>query len=143
MAKAIAASTSLTPPPVQRQIQAARRSAIASTILDRLSELVPELARVDRPGSSLEINGGYIFAWGKSDIDDARSRLHRRYEIGVHSHRGYHSIDTGKLTMAPLNGSGMVMREEDLGTPVRRWRCGSTGDGTDVKGEFLPGTCRG
>jgi type IV pilus assembly protein PilA len=47
------------------------------------------------------------------------------------------------ITMAPLNGSGMVMREEDLGTPVRRWRCGSTGDGTDVKGEFLPGTCRG
>jgi glycine/D-amino acid oxidase-like deaminating enzyme len=110
----IAASTSLTPPPVQRQIQAARRSAIASTILDRLSELVPELARVDRPGSSLEINGGYIFAWGKSDIDDARSRLHRRYEIGVHSHRGYHSIDTGKLTMAPLNAEVVGQRIGDF-----------------------------
>jgi type IV pilus assembly protein PilA len=47
------------------------------------------------------------------------------------------------ITMAPLNGSGMIMREEDLGTPVRRWRCGHTVDGTDVKGEFLPGTCRG
>ena len=47
------------------------------------------------------------------------------------------------ITMAPLNGSGMIMREEDLGTPVRRWRCGSTIDGTDVKGEFLPGSCRG
>ena len=47
------------------------------------------------------------------------------------------------ITMAPLNGSGMIMREEDLGTPVRRWRCGSATDGTDVKGEFLPGTCRG
>lgn len=47
------------------------------------------------------------------------------------------------ITMAPLNGSGMIMREEDLGTPVRRWRCGSTADGTDVKAEFLPGSCRG
>lgn len=47
------------------------------------------------------------------------------------------------ITMAPLNGSGMIMREEDLGTPVRRWRCGAASDGTDVKAEFLPGTCRG
>jgi type IV pilus assembly protein PilA len=47
------------------------------------------------------------------------------------------------ITSAPLNGSGAVMREEDLGTPVRRWRCGSAADGTDVKAEFLPGTCRG
>lgn len=47
------------------------------------------------------------------------------------------------ITLAPLNGSGQVMREEDLGTPVRRWRCGSAADGTDVKAEFLPATCRG
>jgi type IV pilus assembly protein PilA len=47
------------------------------------------------------------------------------------------------ITLAPLNGSGMVMREEDLGTPPRRWRCGAPGDGTDVKAEFLPGSCRG
>jgi len=47
------------------------------------------------------------------------------------------------ITMAPLNGSGTVMREDDLGTAVRRWRCGATADGTDVKVEFLPSTCRG
>jgi prepilin-type N-terminal cleavage/methylation domain-containing protein len=47
------------------------------------------------------------------------------------------------ITMAPLNGSGNVMREDDLGTPVRRWRCGASADGTDVKVEFLPSTCRG
>ena len=47
------------------------------------------------------------------------------------------------ITMAPLNGAGTVMREEDLGTPVRRWRCGASVDGTDVKAEFLPSTCRG
>ena len=47
------------------------------------------------------------------------------------------------ITLAPLNASGMVMREEDLGSPVRRWRCGSTIDGTDVKPDFLPASCRG
>jgi type IV pilus assembly protein PilA len=47
------------------------------------------------------------------------------------------------ITMSPLNGSGDVMREDDLGAPVRRWRCGSAADGTDVKVEFLPSTCRG
>ena len=29
--------------------------------------------------------GGVIFAWGSTDIDDATSELHTRYEIGVHS----------------------------------------------------------
>lgn len=48
-----------------------------------------------------------------------------------------------EITLAPLNGAGGVMREDDLGTPVRRWRCGSASDGTDVKAEFLPSTCRG
>ncbi|HEV3009132.1 MAG TPA: pilin [Burkholderiales bacterium] len=47
------------------------------------------------------------------------------------------------ITMAPLNGTGALMREDDLGTPVRRWRCGATVDGTDVKAEFLPSSCRG
>lgn len=47
------------------------------------------------------------------------------------------------ITMAPLNGAGNLMREDDLGTPVRRWRCGATADGTDVKAEFLPSSCRG
>jgi len=47
------------------------------------------------------------------------------------------------ITLAPLNGAGQLMREDDLGTPVRRWRCGASVDGTDVKAEFLPSTCRG
>jgi type IV pilus assembly protein PilA len=47
------------------------------------------------------------------------------------------------ITLAPLNGAGNLMREADLGTPVRRWRCGSPADGTDVKADFLPASCRG
>lgn len=43
-----------------------------------------------------------ITAWGETDISDPASELHRRYEIGVNSAEGHHSIDTGKYTMAPL-----------------------------------------
>lgn len=47
------------------------------------------------------------------------------------------------ITFAPLSGSGAVMAEANLGTPVRRWRCGSPSDGTDVRADWLPNTCRG
>jgi type IV pilus assembly protein PilA len=47
------------------------------------------------------------------------------------------------VTLAPLNRSGTVMNEDDLGTAVFRWRCGHRDDGTDMDQTFLPGTCRG
>lgn len=47
------------------------------------------------------------------------------------------------ITFAPLTGAGTLMQEANLGTPVRRWRCGSPADGTDVKADWLPGMCRG
>ena len=51
-------------------------------------------------GLSLVV-GGAIVAWGETDIYDPQSELHKRYEIGVHSRNRYHSVDPGKLTMAP------------------------------------------
>ena len=50
----------------------------------------------------LHIDGGIIFSWGKTDIMDMESELHERYKIGVHQEHDYFSIDTGKLTSAPL-----------------------------------------
>lgn len=49
-----------------------------------------------------DVDAGTIFAWGASDIGDPDSELHERRAIGVHAHDGYFSIDTGKLTCAPL-----------------------------------------
>ena len=49
-----------------------------------------------------------------------------------------------KISLAPLNGSGLRMSDADLGTPVRRWRCGSALDGTDTElHPYLPNTCKG
>ena len=47
------------------------------------------------------------------------------------------------ITMSPMNSSNAVMSDLDLGSPVRRWRCGSPADGTDLNPNFLPSSCRG
>ena len=47
------------------------------------------------------------------------------------------------VSMAPLNAGGTVMSDLDVGSPVRRWRCGSPADGTDLNPNFLPSSCRG
>jgi len=74
-----------------------------STIVTRsfagMGAIVPQLRSV-RP-HNIAVRAGVIVAWGSTDIDDRASELHRRYDIGVHSYGSYHSIDSGKLTMAP------------------------------------------
>lgn len=52
-------------------------------------------------------------------------------------------IANGYITMAPLNRANQPMDDNDIGTSVYRWRCGSSIDGTDVDPNFLPSTCRG
>jgi hypothetical protein len=56
-----------------------------------------------------------IVCWGATDIDDPSSELHRRRDIGVHDHDGYFSIDTGKLTCAPLFATELADRVAGIG----------------------------
>ena len=66
---------------------------------------MPNVARLSADNvSRLSVKGGVIFAWGSSDIDDPTSLLHERAAIGPKRFGRYCSIDTGKLTMAPLFG---------------------------------------
>lgn len=48
------------------------------------------------------VDAGPIVAYGKTDVDDADSTLHNRSGIGFKSVGNYHSIETGKLTTAPM-----------------------------------------
>lgn len=81
----------------------ARRDAVIAESLAGLRALMPGAAAVlEERAAHWRVVGGYISAWGKSGIDDRESELHQRYAVGVHSHGAYHSIDTGKLTLAPL-----------------------------------------
>jgi hypothetical protein len=64
------------------------------------------------------VKGGIIYALGTADIDEPSSALHNRYAIGVHSDGHYHSIDTGKLTMAPyfaLQVCDRITADDDRG----------------------------
>jgi len=76
----------------------AEQTAIARRVLDAFDRLVPGLAQA----RVLAVDGGVIFAWGSTDITDPTSELHRRDDTGVLSVDGYHSVNTGKLTTAPL-----------------------------------------
>ena len=65
--------------------------------LSGLDNIFPGLADFD----VRQLDGGIIFSWGKTDIDDFNSELHNRFEIGINQVDGYYSIDTGKFTSAP------------------------------------------
>jgi glycine/D-amino acid oxidase-like deaminating enzyme len=79
-----------------------RRARVVAETLRAMAEIVIPLRDLDS-GSLREctVKGGVIVAWGRTDIDDPASELHRRYEIGVTSKDRYHSVDPGKLTMTP------------------------------------------
>jgi hypothetical protein len=78
------------------------RTEIAEGTLRALAEIVPPLRciHLDRM-SDLKVKGGVIVAFGSTDIVDPHSELHHRREIGIVTRGRYHSVDPGKLTMAP------------------------------------------
>jgi glycine/D-amino acid oxidase-like deaminating enzyme len=78
------------------------RSELLKKTLEAMAEFVVPLREL-RPEELVDatVKGGVIVAWGETDIYDPNSELHRRYEVGVTSNRQFHSVDPGKLTMAP------------------------------------------
>ena len=78
-------------------------SRIRKGTLGALAAIVPSLNDLDPEDlQDACVKGGVIVAWGKTDIYDPVSELHRRFEIGISSEGNFHSIDPGKLTMAPF-----------------------------------------
>jgi hypothetical protein len=98
-------STDLVPPDWPLLPPPAVAEDIRDGIHQALSKIVRPVAKLTEEAiQSCKIRGGIIFAWGSTDIDDPASGLHERHAIGVSSHGCYHTIDTGKYTMAPLFG---------------------------------------
>ncbi len=97
-----AISTDVMPPEWETYPPEPVRSRIVIGTFRSLSAIVASLRNLDAeclPEAS--VKGGTIVAWGKTDIYDPASELHRRFEIGVTSVGRFHSVDPGKLTMAP------------------------------------------
>jgi glycine/D-amino acid oxidase-like deaminating enzyme len=96
-------SADVVPPPAwdaacAGAVPAAVQAAVAADALRDFDALVPGLAAA----RVVSVDAGVIFAWGDSDITDPGSELHRRHDTGVASRDGYHSVNTGTLTTAPL-----------------------------------------
>src|SRR3954451_6778678 len=78
------------------------RSHLLDGTLKAMAQFVTSLRSLNAGNlEDITVKGGVIVAWGQTDIYDPASELHRRFEIGVTSTRCFHSIDPGKLTMAP------------------------------------------
>jgi hypothetical protein len=97
-----AVSTDVTPPDWPTHPSEPLRSRILTGTLRALTSIKPSLRGLDADNlPEACVKGGVIVAWGETDIYDPESELHRRYEIGVTSLGRFHSVDPGKLTMAP------------------------------------------
>jgi hypothetical protein len=97
-----AISSEVAPPHWQTHPAEPLRSELLEGTLHAMAQFVPSLAdiRLDEL-KDVTVKGGAIVAWGATDIYDPASELHRRFEIGVTSTGNFHSVDPGKLTMAP------------------------------------------
>ena len=90
---------------------------ITTVTAQELARLMPGSAAALRQAAEHSVvAGGWITAWGSTDIDDPGSRLHERHEIGVSSYGPHLSIDTGKYTTAPHFAAQAARRVlDDLG----------------------------
>jgi glycine/D-amino acid oxidase-like deaminating enzyme len=97
-------SKDVTPPDWSTYPPEPLRSQLLEGTLQAMAQFVPSL-RALKPQElkDVTVKGGVIVAWGQTDISDPASELHRRFEIGVTSTGRFHSIDPGKLTMAPYS----------------------------------------
>ena len=85
-------------------------AAIARELLGAIDAWYPGAAASE----PLLVDAGVIVGYGRTDVDDPASGLHDRTRIGVRSSGGYHSLDPGKLTTAPLFGEIAAGRVEAL-----------------------------
>lgn len=100
----LGSSGELNPPDWKQDLKLPQLRSVLRKSYRALRDLCPALGSLEYDEDFVEPVGGVIFAWGDADIHEHESRLHTRYEIGIHSEGGYHSVNTGKYTMVPYLG---------------------------------------
>ncbi len=109
-------SSALCPPAWPLELDDTAALDVRRAILAGLTRVVPEIASLTSAAvERCDVKAGIIFAWGATDIDDPASGLHERHAIGPSSRGRYHTVDTGKLTMAPLFGKMIADRIKEMG----------------------------
>jgi len=98
----IAMLDSLQPIEWRECLEAVDQQRIIDESVAALKRLTPAFdPHLHDPAVRVKVEGGAIFAWGSTDIDDRGSELHQRFDIGPHPLGNYVSLDTGKFSTAP------------------------------------------
>jgi glycine/D-amino acid oxidase-like deaminating enzyme len=84
--------------PIDGRVEPETATRVSRGTLQAFDALLPGLGRA----TVTDVRAGVIGSWGRTDIDDPRSELHERRDIGVLADGRYFSIDTGKFTCAPF-----------------------------------------
>jgi hypothetical protein len=99
----VGTSDAIVPPDWGAMFDERQRRAIACATVQALRTYLKALRDVPEAHVTAgHVDGGVIFAWGATDIDDPESELHQRHDIGIRTDGNYHSVDPGKYTMAPM-----------------------------------------
>ncbi|MEO0751308.1 MAG: FAD-dependent oxidoreductase [Pseudomonadota bacterium] len=83
------------------RIDRAERMANFRSSLEVWTVLCPLLGDLEYGDEDVDPTSGLIYALGDTDIDDLDSQLHTRHAVGMASHDGYHTVNTGKYTLFP------------------------------------------
>lgn len=84
--------------PCRGEVEPGLRASLFEEIVSAIDSWYPGISGV-RP---IIVDAGAIVAHGVTDVDDPDSALHERFRVGVRSLDGYHTVEPGKLTTAPL-----------------------------------------
>lgn len=104
-------TTALRHPEVGHRLGSDGEACLRAAIHAPLAGLVPALAGL--PDEAIEgaaVEGGIILAQGTTDVTDHESGLHARSDVGPRSFGRYHTVDTGKWTVAPLFARAVARR---------------------------------
>jgi hypothetical protein len=94
-------STDIAPPSLA--LPPGASEMLRTTISQSLAELIPSVSGIaDGDLAAAQVQGGVIYALGDTDVCRAESLFHQRSRVGSRSYGRYHSVDTGKYTLAPL-----------------------------------------
>jgi len=106
----IGVSHELSPTDWYPTLTAALKAEIWEAFKFELAALQPGIADIAFDEANVEMAGGVIFSWGHGDVHIHESAIHQRFDIGVASYGGYHTIDTGKWGMAALFANDLAAR---------------------------------
>ena len=107
-------STEEVPPDWDNSYSREQRLDVFRRSFDAWAVRCSALEKLDFTDSDVDPVGGIIYALGTTDVDEHSSKLHDRFEIGIQSQGEYHSVDTGKYTLAPRWGVAIADRVEGL-----------------------------